>query len=256
MKHKKALSFLCAGGLCVVAVLLSLCLGAANLTVAQLGQALANGPKNTAGYIFYYVRLPRTAACLLSGAALSVSGAVIQGVLHNKLASPGIIGVDAGAGLAVTLCCAFAAMSGWVIAVSSFVGAMLSVLLVMFTSEKTGASRTTVILGGVAVSSFLSALSEAATTVIPDAAALSVDFRVGGFSSVSYTRLIPAGVLILVAVVVIMTMHNELDVLALGDDTAHSLGLPIKKIRTVLLILAAVLSGASVSYSGLLDAWA
>lgn len=142
MKHKKALSFLCAGGLCVVAALLSLCLGAANLTVAQLGQAIANGPKNTAGYIFYYVRLPRTAACLLSGAALSVSGAVIQGVLHNKLASPGIIGVNAGAGLAVTLCCAFAAMSGWVIAVSSFVGAMLSVLLVMFTSEKTGASRT------------------------------------------------------------------------------------------------------------------
>lgn len=77
MKHKKALSFLCAGGLCVVAALLSLCLGAANLTVAQLGQAIANGPKNTAGYIFYYVRLPRTAACLLSGAALSVSGAVI-----------------------------------------------------------------------------------------------------------------------------------------------------------------------------------
>lgn len=252
MDHKRTLVFLGAAALCFVASLLSLCLGAANLTLTELWQAIVNGPKDTAGWIFYYARLPRTVACLLSGAALAVSGAVIQGVLHNKLASPGIIGVNAGAGLAVTLCCAFGALSGWMIAASSFAGAMISVLLVMFTSEKTGASRTTVILGGVAVSSFLSALSEAVTTLIPDAGVLSGDFRVGGFSSVSNTRLIPAGVLILAALLVVLTLRNELDVLALGDDTAHSLGLPVKKMRTVFLILAAMLSGASVSFAGLL----
>lgn len=252
MGKKKTLSFLGAVALCGSGALLSLCLGAANLTLPDLWQAILEGPNSTAGWIFYYARLPRTAACLLSGAALAVSGGVIQGVLHNKLASPGIIGVNAGAGLAVTLCCAFGALSGWAIAASSFVGAMVSVLLVMFTAQKTGASRTTVILGGVAVSSFLSALSEAVTTLLPDAGVLSGDFCVGGFSSVAYTRLIPAGALIVVALLIVLTMRNELDVLALGDDTAQSLGLPVKKIRTIFLILAAMLSGASVSFAGLL----
>lgn len=252
MNHKRLLAFFWASILCLVSVILSLCLGAANLSLTQLWQAIVNGPNSTAGWIFYYARLPRTAACLLSGAALAVSGAVIQSVLHNKLASPGIIGVNAGAGLAVTLCCAFGALSGWAIAASSFAGAMISVLLVMFTAKKTGASRTTVILGGVAVSNFLSALSEAVTTLVPDAGVLSSDFRIGGFSSVAYTRLIPAGILILIALCVLLTLRNELDVLALGDDTAQSLGLPVKKMRTIFLILAAMLAGASVSFAGLL----
>lgn len=252
MEHKKYLVFFCAFVTCLIAVILSLCLGAANLSLTELWQAIIHGPNSTAGWIFYYARLPRTAACLLSGAALAVSGAVIQSVLHNKLASSGIIGVNAGAGLAVTLCCAFGALSGWAIAISSFTGAMISVLLVMFTAKKTGASRTTVILGGVAVSNFLNALSEAVSTLVPDAGVLSSDFRIGGFSSVSYTRLIPAGILIITALSIILTLRNELDVLALGDDTAQSLGLPVKKMRTIFLILAAMLAGASVSFAGLL----
>lgn len=237
---------------CITAAVLSLLLGAVRLSPQQLWQALAGGPKSTAGYIFWYARLPRTAACLLSGAALAVSGAVIQAVLSNKLASPGIIGVNAGAGLAVTVCCALGLLSGWTIALSAFGGAMASVLLVMFTAEKTGASRTTVILGGVAVNSFLNALSEGLTTLVPDAGVLSGDFRVGGFSSVVPARLIPAGLLICCALAVILTLHNDLDVLALGEDTARSLGMPVKKTRTLFLILSAMLAGASVSFAGLL----
>lgn len=237
---------------CLTAALCSLLLGAVGLTPAQLWQALLEGPKSTAGYIFWYARLPRTAACLLSGGALAVSGAVIQAVLGNKLASPGIIGVNAGAGLAVTLCCALGLLSGWAMALSAFGGAMLSVLLVVFTAEKTGASRTTVILGGVAVNSFLNALSEALTTLVPDAGVLTGDFRVGGFSSVVPVRLLPAGILIFVALLVLLTLHNELDVLALGEETARSLGMSVKKMRTLFLILSALLAGASVSFAGLL----
>lgn len=237
---------------CLAAAILSLLLGAVRLSPVQLWQALLGGPNSTAGYIFWYARLPRTAACLLSGAALAVSGAVIQAVLSNKLASPGIIGVNAGAGLAVTLCCALGFLSGWGIALSAFGGAMVSVLLVMFTAEKTGASRTTVILGGVAVNSFLNALSEALTTLIPDAGVLSGDFRVGGFSSVVPVRLWPAGILICVSLILILTLHNDLDVLALGEETARSLGMPVKKTRTLFLVLSAMLAGASVSFGGLL----
>ena len=232
--------------------MLSLLLGAVRLSPKELWNALLSGPNSTAGYIFWYARLPRTAACLLSGAALAVSGAIIQGVLSNKLASPSIIGVNAGAGLAVTVCCALGVLSGWAIALSAFGGGMVSVLLVVFTAQKTGASRTTVILGGVAVNSFLNALSEAITTLVPDAGVLSGDFRVGGFSSVVPARLVPAGILIAAALAVVMTLCNDLDVLTLGEDAAQSLGMPVKKMRTLFLILAAMLAGASVSFAGLL----
>ena len=239
-------------GVCLLAALLSLCLGAARLSLPAIAEAIVRGPRDMSGYIFWYVRLPRTLACLLSGSALAVSGAVIQGVLHNTLASPSIIGVNAGAGLAVTACCAFGVLSGWAIAGSAFLGAMVSVLLIVFAAEKVGASRTTVILGGVAVNAFLNALSEAIVTLIPEAGMMAGDFRVGGFSSVAYVRLIPAGVLILLALFVVHTLHNELDVLALGEEMARGLGMDVRKIRTLLLILAAMLSGSAVSFAGLL----
>jgi iron complex transport system permease protein len=173
-------------------------------------------------------------------------------VLTNKLASPGIIGVNAGAGLAVTLCCAFGIFSGWMIAGAAFGGAVAAVLLVALTAQKIGASRTTVILGGVAVNSCFNAASEAIAILVPDAGMQAADFRVGGFSNVAYTRLLPAGILILLALFIMMTLTNELDVISLGEDTAQGLGMPVKKMRTLFLILSALLAGASVSFSGLL----
>lgn len=220
----------------VLSAVLSLGLGAASMTPV----------------IFRFVRLPRTLACLLAGAALAVSGAVIQGVLSNKLASPSIIGVNAGAGLAVTLCCALGALSGWAIAGAAFLGALLSVLLIVFAAKKAGASRTTVILGGVAVNAFLNALSEALTTLIPEVGIMAGDFRVGGFGSVSYVRLLPAGMLIALALLAVLSLHNELDVLSLGEETAQGLGMDVTKMRTLLLILSAMLAGAAVSFAGLL----
>lgn len=251
MKSKKAL-FVGAIGVFFLAMALSLCLGAVKLRLSDLFQALLNGPQGAAGTIFWFSRLPRTAACVLAGSGLAVSGAVIQNVLYNKLASPSIIGVNAGAGLAVTLCCAFGALSGWAVAGAAFLGAMGAMFLVVFIGQKTGASRTTVILAGVAVNAILNALSEAVTTLIPEIAMMSVDFRIGGFASVSHTRLVPAGALILLAMAALITMANELDVLALGDDTAKSLGMPVKHMRRIFLMLAALLAGAAVSFAGLL----
>lgn len=225
---------------------------AAAFLLLSAGLSLGLGAASLTPVIFRFVRLPRTLGCLLAGAALSVSGGVIQSVLHNRLASPSIIGVNAGAGLAVTLCCAFGSLSGWAIAGSAFLGAMLSVLLIVFTAEKVGASRTTVILGGVAVNAFLNALSEAVTTLLPEVGMLAGDFRVGGFGSVAYPRLIPAGVLICLGLIAVFTLHNELDVLALGEEMAQGLGMDVRKIRTLLLILAAMLAGSAVSFAGLL----
>lgn len=253
MVRNKKLVLVLGAGLCLAAALLSLWLGAAGLGFSQVLGALVRGPDGSlAGRIVWYARLPRTAATLLSGAALAVSGCVIQGVLSNQLASPSIIGVNAGAGLAVTACCALGAASGWAYAGAAFLGAVASALLVLFAAQKAGASRTTVILGGVAVNSILNALSEALSTVFPDAAMLSRDFRVGGFASVSYTRLFPAGVLILLGLLLLLTLCSELDILALGSETAQSLGLAVSKFRILFLILAALLAGAAVSFAGLL----
>lgn len=238
----------------LVAILLSLCLGTAKLTMNDLIHVVFNGTKNsTAGKIFWYARLPRTLAAVLAGAALAVSGAVIQSVLTNPLASPGTIGVNAGAGLAVTVCCACGAVSGWWIAGASFFGALAAVFFVTMTARKIGASRTTVILGGIAVNSLLNAVSETITTLVPDSGTLSADFRMGGFSAVTYTRLIPAGVLIICGLFLILTLCNELDVMALGEDTAQGLGLPVKRMRAMFLCIAALLAGAAVSFAGLLS---
>ena len=239
----------------MTAILFSICLGSVKITFNELLHVVKNGMKTIetpAARIFWYARLPRTIACALAGAALAVSGAVIQSVLTNKLASPGIIGVNAGAGLAVTLCCAVGAFSGWMIAGAAFGGAVAAVLLVALTAQKIGASRTTVILGGVAVNSCLNAASEAISILVPDAGMQAADFRVGGFSNVAYTRLLPAVILILLGLFVLLTLTNELDVISLGEDTAQGLGMPVKKMRTVFLGISALLAGAAVSFSGLL----
>jgi iron complex transport system permease protein len=220
--------------------------------VASAAASLLLGAAALNQTIFLLIRLPRTVGCLLSGAALAAAGCVIQGVLSNPLASPGIIGVNAGAGLAVTVCCALGAVSGWTIAGASFLGGLGAVVLVALCAEKAGASRTTVILGGVAVNTFLGGLRDAVTNLFPDSGVLSSDFRVGGFSAVAHTRLIPAGILIIAALGLLLTLRSELDVMTLGEETAQGLGLNVKRMRLVFLTLSALLTGASVSYAGLL----
>lgn len=236
------------GAGCVLSALLSVCVGAVRISPFEL----FTGSDPVQWRILRYARLPRTAASLLAGAGLSTSGAIIQGVLANRLASPGIIGVNAGAGLGVTLCCAFGAVSGWAVAGSAFLGALTAVLAVSLTAQKTYASRSAVILGGVAVNSFLTAVSEGIITLYPEIGAYTADFRTGGFSGVTDSRLFPAAVMIIIALMLTFSLSNELDVLSMGDDTAQGLGLSVKKVRTVFLTLAALLAGASVSFSGLL----
>ena len=252
-RKQGALPLLLAAVFLAVSAVLSLCLGAAGLPVSKLWSALLSGPDaSAAARILWYARIPRTLACILAGAGLSVSGAVIQKVLNNALASPGIIGVNAGAGLAVAICCALGAFAGWVVAGAAFAGAVCATFLVVLTARKSHTSRTTVVLAGVAVTACLNAVTETIRTMVPDAALASQDFRVGGFHAVNQARLLPAGILILLAIAAVCTLTNELELLSLGDDTAHSLGLRVNPVRNGLLTLAALLAGASVSFAGLL----
>ena len=237
-----------------IAIITGLMLGSTRLTFTEIGLAFTNGFDFSAGTrIFAYVRLPRTAAALVCGAALAVSGAVIQGVLANRLASPSIIGVNSGAGLAVTICTALGIYGGWRLSVFSFLGAFAAVMLVSLGSRKWGASRGTVILIGVAMNSLLAAFSDTIVTFMPNVGVMSNDFKIGEFSGVTYQKLIPAALIISVAVIVLLTLTNELDVLTLGEDNAKGLGMNTSVMRVLFLLLAALLAGCAVSLAGLLS---
>jgi len=239
--------------LALLCAVLSICLGAVWISPARvLSVLLGRLPGTTEAQIVLFARLPRTCGCLLAGTALAVSGAVIQSVLDNPLAAPNIIGVNSGAGLLVALCSAAVPAAAAAVPIAAFLGAFLGVLLVLFIAEKTGAARITLVLAGVAVSSIFSAGIDAVVTFVPDALNGYSDFRIGGFSNLSMARVIPAFWIILPALLVILSLCGELDVLMLGTETARSLGLPAKPLRLLLLALSAALAGAAVSFSGLL----
>ena len=238
----------------ILSAILSLLLGSTRLSIGEILDIIKNGSSGSAGErILLYVRLPRTVACLVCGAALAVSGAIIQAVLNNRLASPSIIGVNSGAGLAVIVCIALGLYGGWVLSAFAFLGAFLAVLLVSGGARRWGASRGTVILLGVALNSLLGAFSDTIVTLIPTVGVMSNDFKIGDFSAVTLPLISPALIIVSITLVVLLTLTNQLDILTLGDDTAKSLGLNTRLLRTLFLLLAALLAGCAVSIAGLLS---
>ena len=252
-RAKTARLFAALAVICLAACGMSLALGPVRVPLADVVRALFSGEAVTAAErIALYSRLPRTCGCLIAGAALAVSGAVIQGVLSNPLAAPNVIGVNAGAGLAAALCCALAPSAYALVPLAAFVGALLSVLLVLLIAERTGAAKITLVLAGVAVSGILSAGIDAIVTFWPDALNGYSDFRIGSLANLTMPRIAPAFWVVLIALALLFTLTNELDVLMLGQETAHSLGLKTGRMRVLLLALAAALAGAAVSFAGLI----
>ena len=238
----------------LLGIILGLLLGSTKLNLWNTLSEMINGNTTTPdARILLYVRLPRVLAALVCGGALAVSGAVIQAVLANPLASPSVIGVNAGAGLAVTLCSAFGIIGGFRLSLFAFIGAFVTVMLVSIGAKKWGASRGTVILLGVALNALLGAISDAVITLDPQIGIMSNDFKIGDFSSATYAKLIPAAAIVLISVLILLTLSNELDVLTLGDENAKGLGLNTSVMRVVFLLLSTLLAGAAVSVCGLLS---
>lgn len=250
---KTTAAYISAAVLLVLSALVGVSFGASGVGLRGLFDALSGDVSTADARIFIYVRLPRVMASLVCGAAFAVSGAVIQGVLANSLASPSIIGVSSGAGLAVTVCTALGCIGGAQLSFFSFIGALGAVMLVTLLAARFGTSESTLILVGVAMNSILGALSDAVITVSPDTAVMSHDFRIGDFSSVTYQRLIPSAVTVITVLIILFMLSSELDVLSLGEDSARSLGMNTAVMRALLLILAALLAGCAVSVCGLLS---
>ena len=251
--RNNAYLFAALAALAALAAVLALLLGAERVTPAEIISALLRGDDGSAAArIVLYARLPRALGCILAGAALAVSGAITQSVLANPLASPGTIGVNAGAGLAAALCCALAPSALWLVPLASFAGAMAAALLVLLMAERTGAAKITLVLAGVAVSNILAALVDAVVTFAPDALNAYSDFRIGSLDNLTLARLAAPALVTALGLAAAFALSNELDVLMLGGEVAESLGLRAGRARVVLLAAAAALAGAAVSFAGLL----
>ena len=250
---KTVAAYFCAVVMLILSATVGVSLGASGVGLGGLFDAVSGNISTSDARIFIYVRLPRVIAAVICGAALAVTGAVIQGVLANSLASPSIIGVSSGAGLAVTLCTALGCLGGVKLSRFSFIGAFCAVMLVTLLASRFGMSDSTLILVGVAMNSILGALSDAVITVFPESAVMSHDFRIGDFSFVTYQRLIPSAVIVLTVLVILFLLSSELDVLSLGEDCARSLGMNTAVMRALFLVLSALLSGCAVSVCGLLS---
>ena len=221
-------------------------------TSTGIREALTEGKSSAAYRIFLYVRLPRAFAAVLAGSALAVSGAIIQAVLNNAMAAPNIIGVNSGAGLAVPLLVAVNPAAVSYLPYAAFFGALAACLCIYAIAARTGASRMTITLVGITISSILTAGINTVKTVFPDSLYNSNAFLVGGISGVSMARLSPACWLIGLGLVCAWLMAKDTDVLNLGEETAGSLGMNVKATRFLLLLLASVLAGSAVSFAGLL----
>ena len=239
--------------LLVVLTAAAFLVGSSSVSFAELAAWVTGGQvSDAAKSILANVRLPRVLAALLAGAALAVAGAVIQAVLDNPLASPNVIGINSGAGLFVLLAAAFFPQYLWLPPLAAFLGALVTALLIFGLSLGANISRLTVVLSGIAITTVFGAGMNTIMIVAPDAYIGSANFLVGGLSGVLMRDLWWPAAYIVVGLAVAFTCGNRLNIMSLGDDSAHALGMNVRGNRLGLLTLAAMLAGAAVSFAGLL----
>ena len=156
----------------VLAALAGLCFGSQGYTPLQLWQAWCSGdPQNAVYRVLLHVRWPRTLAGLLAGSALAAAGVLLQAVLNNAMASPNVIGVNAGAGLAALCAAALWPAHPNAVQPAAFAGALAAALLGVWAGAGGRVSRTTLVLAGLAVSGMLTAGMNTIKLLYPDAIA-------------------------------------------------------------------------------------
>ena len=243
-----------AAGLPVLAacILASLLTGNGAVTSGELLEVLAGGGTKAAQLILFQIRVPRTAACLLCGSALSVAGLLLQEALSNPLASPGIMGINAGAGLFVLLSGILLPYAYSVRNAAALAGALFSALLVFLIARKAGMSKSVMILSGVAVSSMMTAASNAVITLRPESVSDKVGFSIGSLAGVDLQSLPLSFGLILVGLAGAFLLGPGIELFAVGDEAAQGLGLDVERHRRLTVGCAVLLSAAAVCLCGLL----
>jgi cobalamin transport system permease protein len=207
------------------------------------------------------LRLPRVVLGLLVGAMLAVAGAAYQGVFRNPLADPHLLGVAAGAGLGVTAVVATRTTTGDAtsnlpigVPLAAFVGAVAAVALTWLLGAAGGRSRTpaTLILAGVAVSAFLSAVQTYLMQRHVDSLREVYSWLLGRLATAGWHDVLLVLPYAAVTCAIVLAHRRELDVLTVGDEEATGLGLHPQRSRYLLLVAASLGTAAAVSVSGLI----
>ncbi|MFJ3694663.1 FecCD family ABC transporter permease [Streptomyces sp. NPDC090052] len=237
----------------LLAVLLSLAVGARAIAPSAVIDALLHGGHSNTAEVVRQLRVPRTLIGLMVGAALALAGTVLQGITRNPIADPGILGISQGASVGVVLAIAFAGihtLTGYVW--FAFAGAAVASVAVYAIASRGrgGATPVKLALGGAAINALLVSVVQAVLTT--KASALD-EFRfwqvgsIGGRDTDIVGQIWP---FLLVGVVLVASVARGLDALALGDDMAKGLGQKVATVRIVGGIGATVLTGVGVAAAG------
>lgn len=206
--------------------------------------------------IVWELRLPRVLLAALVGAALAVAGAAFQGVFRNPLADPYLLGAAAGAGMAGTMVMVFVpAVTGWIVGplpLAAFCGALAGVGLSWLLGRSAGPGTGTLLLAGVAVTAFLTAVQTFVQQLNTDTIAQVYSWTLGGLNVSGWRDVWLALPYVVVAAVVLCACGRLLDVLALGDAEAASLGVRPGRVRLLVLTAASLATAAAVAVSGLI----
>ncbi len=237
----------------VVTAGLSLFLGSNAIGAQETWRLLWHPDGSVASGVIHDQRVPRTVLTGAVGAALGLAGALMQALTRNPLAEPGLLGINAGASLAVVLAVAVAGVSGlWFYLWFAFLGAAVTAVAVYLLAGVGHASATPVrlALAGVAVTAALTALVQA--VILTDQVAFN-EFRfwvVGSTEGRGWDVLQVVGPFLLAGAALALLLGPALNALALGDDTAQALGVRLARVRTASMLAATLLCGAATAAVG------
>jgi len=239
--------------LLVLAMALSLLVGAKPLPASVIFDALSGSCQSADCTIVLDARLPRTLAGLLAGAALGLAGALMQTLTRNPLADPGILGVNAGASFAIVLGAAlFGFSSPTEQLVMAFCGALAASLIVAFTGSQGGGQLSPVrlTLAGVALGAVLEGLSSGIALLNPDVWDQLRFWQAGSLDIRTLQTLQIVTLPVLIAAAVALFLSRALNSLSLGSDTATALGSRVARTQLIGLLTITVLCGSATAVVG------
>lgn len=227
--------------------------GAAEIPLSTVWEALFHfDGESTHHLIVIDLRLPRVIASALVGAAFAVAGAIMQGTTRNPIADSGLLGLNAGAGFALSICFAFFQGIGYMqIVLFSFLGAALGAVLVngIASMRRGGATPMRLVLAGAAVSALLTALSQGIALYF-NVAQNIMFWTTGGVAGSNWEQIKIMVPWILAALLGAVVLSRSISLLSLGEDVAKGLGLNTAIINVLCSLIVLVLAGASVSVVG------
>ena len=226
--------------------------GAVKIPFAEFWAALLQKEMTENYQILFQIRIPRVIVGALTGMNLALAGCILQGILRNPLADPGIIGVSAGAGVAAMLVMVLYPEQTIMVPIVAFLGALLATALVFLLSWERGIHPLRMILAGVAVGAFFGGAMSAIMVFHSDKIQGTVNWLAGGFQGRSWKHVQMILPYSIIGIVGAMIGARYLNTLQLGDDMAKSVGTNVEKIRFYMVALAALLAASAVSVAGML----